>query len=153
MASLQEPGTLRFYRITPTKQKILIYSGDVAALGPSGSADGVIASTPEKWLTVPPQNAPNKVLRVNDQLQTTFEARAADSIDVSDCEFAIPIMYQDGTTDVIPSPDDSTFWDVKAAADKALVAGDETVLCTATVRQNFVLGGGKWFSSIEDDTA
>lgn len=153
MASVQEPGIVRWYRITPSGNKILIYSGNTAALGPSGSADGVIASTPEKWTYVAPITDPNKVLRVNDQLLVTFESFAADGVDVSDCESSVPITYQDGTPDVLRAIDDSTEWDVKVAADKTLVANDETPLCVKTVRRPFAFGGGKMFFSIEDDTA
>ena len=155
MASAQEPGTLRFYRINPTGTKILLFSADVALLGPSGSADGAIASTPEKWQYLPVQLAKQKILQVNDQLHVTFESRAADGIDVSDTEWAIAGTYRDGTVFVIPSPDDATFWDVKTAADVTLVASDETPICTHTVRRSFALGSNvvKSFASMEDDTA
>jgi hypothetical protein len=53
MVSAQIDGVLKFYRITTTGAKILIYGNSVKALAPSGSSEGVIASTPEKWITLP----------------------------------------------------------------------------------------------------
>jgi hypothetical protein len=154
MASAQEPGVMKFYRITPTNSKIFIFGANIAALGPSGSADGVIQSTPEKWLNVPIQKGMNgeKVLRVNDKLLVTFTAFGADTTDASDCEFSIPITYRDGSSDVLGSPDDSTVWDSFVLGDVALVANKEYPVCEKVVRQEFALGGGKIFASIEDDT-
>jgi len=153
MASVQEDGVLKFYRVTPTGSKVFLYGNDIKALGPSGSADGVIQATPEKWITLNAITAPNKVLRVNDKLHVTFTPKGADTTDASDSEFSIPITYKDGGQDTLGSPDDSTVWDVFQLGDVALIAGREYPVCEKTVRQPFALGGGKIFASIEDDTA
>lgn len=153
MTSAQEPGVLKFYRITPSGSKIFLYGNNIAALGPSGSADGVIGSTPEKWLNLSAITSAEKILQVNDKLHITFTADSADTTDASDCEFSIPITYQNGSQDTLGSPDDSNYWDVFQLGDVALIAGREYPVCEKTVRQPFALGGGKIFASIEDDTA
>lgn len=153
MASLQEPGTLKFYRVSPSNTKVFLYGNTMAALGPSGSADGLIGSTPEKWLNIPAITAPNKVLRVDDRLHVTFTPNGADTTDATDCEFSIPITYQDGSQDTLGSPDDSVTWDVFQLGDVALIANREYPVCELTVRKPFAIFGGRTFASIEDDTA
>jgi len=61
----------------------LILGNNAAALGPSGSSEGVIASTPEKWINLPVL-AGDKVLGVNDQLVVTLETAGAATLDASD---------------------------------------------------------------------
>jgi len=151
MVSAQAPGKLRFYRRTPDNALVFIYGNAVAATGPSGSSDGSIASTPDTWLSLPPQLG-NKVCQVNDNLVVTYEAAAGVTIDASDCEFSIPITYSDGSVDSLGGPDSSTDWDVQQAGDTAFVAGSETILCAKTVRKPFAFGGGKLFASVEDNS-
>lgn len=153
MVSAQIDGVLKFYRITPTGSKILIYGSHVKALGPSGSSEGVIASTPEKWLTLPALRGVtgDKVLRVNDKLHVTFTPAGAATTDASDAQWVIPILYQDGSADVLGGPSDATVWDVFVLGDVALIAAREYPCVEKTVRQPFVLGGGKIFAGIEDN--
>lgn len=153
MVSAQIDGVLKFYRITPTGTKVLIYGSHTKALGPSGSSEGVIASTPEKWLNLPAMRGVQgeKVLRVNDKLHVTFQPAAAKTCDSSDAVWVIPILYQDGSADVLAGPSDATEWDVFVLGDVALVAAREYPCVEKTVRQPFVLGGGKVFASIEDN--
>lgn len=153
MVSAQVNGVLKFYRITPTGTKVLIYGNHTKALGPSGSSDGGIASTPEKWLNLPAMRGVNgeKVLRVNDKLHVTFTPADAKTVDASDAEWVLPILYQDGSADVLGGPDDATEWDVFVLGDVALIASREYPCVEKTVRQPFVLGGGKVFASIEDN--
>lgn len=154
MVSAQIDGTLKFYRVTPTGSKLFIFGGDIKLLGPSGSQDGVIGSTPEKWLRLPAMvgNSKEKVLQVNEKLHVTFTPKAAATTDASDCEFAIPISYQDGSLDTLGSPDDTVTWDVSVLGDVALIAGREYPVCEKTVRQPFALGGGPCFASIENNS-
>jgi hypothetical protein len=100
------------------------------------------------------QNAPQKVLRVNDKLQVTYTAAAGVTIDASDCEFVLPITLQDNSTLTLVGPDSSVDWDAKQAGDIAFVAGAETVLCEKTVRQPFAFGSNtaKAFASIENNS-
>jgi len=151
MASAQIDGILKFYRVTPTGAKVLLTSGATKYLGPSGSPDGVIGSTPEKWASIPSLNSANKILRVNDKLQVTFTPQAAATTDASDCEFVIPITLSDGTADSLGSPDDSSVWDSFVLGDVALIANREYPVCEKVVRQPFALGGNKVFASIENN--
>lgn len=153
MVSAQIAGTLNFYRVTPNNGRVFLFGNTVSALGPSGSSDGTIASTPEKWSFIPLQSAADKVLRVNDKLLVTFNAFAAATTDASDAEWVIPITLQDGSVQVLGSPDNTVDWDVKVLADRALVAGEETEVVIKTIRQPFALGSNvaKAFASIENN--
>ncbi len=153
MASAQIDGTLKFYRITPTGNKIFIYGGHTKALGPSGSSVGVIASTPEKWILLPVLmgSSKEKVLQVNDKLHVTFTPTPAATTDGSDCAWVLPITYQDGSSDILAGPSDAATWDVFVLGDVALIAAREYPVCEKTVRQSFALGGGKVFASVEDN--
>lgn len=84
IGSAQIDGVLKFYRIAPNGTKVLITSGHVKELAPSGSSDGTIASTPEKWVSWPAFTSPNKVLRVNDKLHVTFTPAGAATTDASE---------------------------------------------------------------------
>jgi hypothetical protein len=154
MVSAQIAGQLRFYRITPTGSKVLLFGNATSALGPSGSSDGAIASTPEKWTFIPLQSAEAKVLRVNDKLEVTFESQANATTDASDSEWVLPITLQDGSTIVLNGPDNTIDWDAKQLGDIAFVAGIETVACQKTVRQPFALGSNvsKAFASVENNS-
>ena len=153
MVSAQIAGQLRFYRTTPTNSKVFLFGNTVSSLGPSGSSEGIIASTPEKWTFIPVQTAPNKVLRVNDKLTLTFEANASATTDASDSEFVIPVTLQDGSTQALNGPDSTVDWDVKQLGDIAFVGGVETTIVEKTVRQPFALGSNitKAFASIENN--
>jgi hypothetical protein len=154
MASAQVKGVLKFYRRTPTGSMVFLYGADLAALGPSGSSDGAIASTPEKWSFIPLQNAQHKVLRVNDQLVVSVELKAAATTDASDGEAVIPITYQDGSVSSLSGFDNATDWDVKQLGDVALLANVETIIAIKKVNQPFILGSNtqKAFVSVEDDS-
>lgn len=153
MVSAQVPSTLRFYRKTSTGSRIFLFGSKVAALGPSGSSEGVVASTQDTWGFVPIQNANNKILNVNDQLVATLEVDTAATIDASDSEFILPITLSDGSTTMLGSPDNAVDWDVKVATDIAFVAGVETDLCIKKISQAFALGSNlqKAFLSIENN--
>jgi len=152
MVSKQVIGIVTFYRITPNGHKIKIYENNLAALGPSGSSEGTIASTPEKWLTLPVINAKDKVLRVNDQLEITGTLVGAETLDASDSQFVIPITFSDGGVGTLVAPDNTTEWDVKACGDLVMIADIEMSLCKKTIRKPFALGGGKIFLSMEDNS-
>jgi hypothetical protein len=151
MASAQIDGILKFYRITPTGTKVLLTSGATKYLGPSGSSDGVIASTPEKWAGLPALNSKNKVLQVNDKLHVTFTPVAAATTDASDAAWVIPITLADGTADSLNGPSDTGTWDSFVLGDVALIANREYPVCEKVVRSPFALGGGKIFASVENN--
>jgi len=151
MVSKQIPGTVKFYRITPTGSKVFITGLNVAELGPSGSSEGLIASTPEKWVTLPAFTGP-KQLQVNDKLHVTFTPISAETVDATDCAWAVPIRVSGGGSDSLGKPSDATIWDSFVLGDVALIAGREYPVCEKIVRFPFALGGGKVFLSIEDNS-
>jgi hypothetical protein len=151
MASAQIDGVLKFYRITPSGSKVFLFAGNVKELGPSGSPDGVIGSTPEKWVKIPAITAPNKVMRVNDKLHVTFTPDGAATTDASDAAWSIPITRQDGSHDSLGGPSLSNVWDVFVLGDVALIAAREYPCVEMVVRQPFALGGGKVFATIENN--
>jgi len=151
MASAQIDGVLKFYRITPSGSKVFLTAGNIKELGPTGSSDAAIGSTPEKWVTIPALTAPNKVLRTNDKLHVTFTPLGAATTDATDSIFSIPITRTGGAKDSLAGPSDATTWDVFVLGDVALIAGREYPCCEKTVRSPFALGGGKIFASIENN--
>lgn len=153
MASAQIKGIVKFYRITPQGDKILLFEGDDQQLGPGGSSDGAIANTPEKWVFIPAQTGANKMMMPNDHLQVTFTAYAAATCDASDGAIVLPLTLNGGTPKQLGKFDDSTYWDVKQLADIAFVANTETVVCERTVREVCVLGNNvqRAFVTIENN--
>ena len=153
MVSAQVKGMLRFYRKTPTGSLIFLHGGDLAALGPSGSSDGSIASTPEKWGFIPMQSAQHKVLRVNDQLVVSIELKTGATTDASDGEAVIPITLQDGSVITLSGFDNVVDWDALQLGDIAIVANVETIVAKRKVAQPFMLGSNtsKAFISVEDN--
>lgn len=152
MASAQINGVLKFYRISPNGRKEFITSGHTKELGPSGSSDGTIASTPEKWVSWPAFTGAGKVCEVNDKLHVTFTPDAAATTDASDAAWVVPITLPDGSSDKLGGPSDSTVWDVFVLGDVALIANREFPVCEKTVRQRFALGGGKVFATVENNS-
>jgi len=153
MVSAQISGTLRFYRIDTNGSKTFLFGGNIAYLGPSGSSEGVIASTPEKWGFIPLLNSQDKLLRVNEKMEATFTPIAAATIGTgTKSKAVIPITYQNGTSDIIGDFASSVEWDDKQLATKAIIAGDETIVARKTVRIPFALGSNtnKVFASIEN---
>jgi len=153
MVSAQVTGLLRFYRKTPTGSLIFLYGGDLAALGPSGSSEGSIASTPEKWGFIPMQSAQHKVLRVNDQLIVSIELKTGATTDASDGEAVIPITLQDGSVMTLSGFDNTIDWDGLQLGDIAIVADVESIISKKKVAQPFMLGSNtsKAFISVEDN--
>ena len=153
MVSAQVNGVLRFYRKTGTGSMIFLFGGDLAALGPSGSSEGTIASTPEKWGFIPMQSAQHKVLRVNDQLVVTLELKTGATTDASDGQAVIPITLQDGSVITLSGFDNVVDWDALQLGDIAIVADLESVISKKKVGQAFMLGSNtsKSFISVEDN--
>jgi len=153
MVSAQVKGLLRFYRKTPTGSLIFLYGNDLAALGPSGSSDGSIASTPEKWGFIPEQSAPHKVLRVNDQLVVSLELKTGATTDASDGEGIIPITFSDRSVTTLSGFDNTVDWDALQLGDVAIVADVETIIAAKMIQQPMVLGSNiaKAFVSVEDN--
>ncbi len=155
MASIQAKGTLKFYRKTSGGTMIPLFINNIAALGPSGSADGTIVSTPDQWTFIPLQNSQAKALRVNDELLVSFTASVAVTTDASDGKVILPCTYQDGTSFTLGDFDNPIDWDVQQLGDTAFIANVETVICAKKILQPFALGSNtqKCFVSVEDNTA
>lgn len=153
MVSAQVKGTLRFYRKTASGTMIPLFSNNLAAFGPSGSSEGVIGSTPEKWTFIPLQNSPSKALRVNEQLLVTLTLTDAATTDASDGKVIIPCTYQDGTGFTLGDFDNATDWDVQQLGDAAYLANVETPIASKKILQPFALGSmtQKCFISVEDN--
>jgi len=153
MASAQVKGTLKFYRRTASGTMIPLFSNNIAALAPSGSSDGTIASTPDAWTFVPLQNSPAKALRVNDHLVVSLTLGTAATVDASDGKVILPCTYQDGTSFTLGDFDNATDWDVQQLGDTAFLANVETIIASKKVLQPFALGSmtQKCFISVEDN--
>ncbi len=155
MVSAQVKGKLKFYRrIGGSGASVPIYGNNIAALGPSGSSEGVIASTPDAWSFIPKANTQAKNLRVNDHLVVSLTLTTAATVDASDGKVILPITYADGTPDTLGDFDNAIDWDVQQLGDVAFVAGSETIIAAKKVLAPFSLGSDnqKCFISVEDNS-
>jgi hypothetical protein len=154
MASAQVKGKLKFYRRTGgTGSLIPLFENNIAALGPSGSSDGTIGSTPDAWTFIPLQNTPEKALRVNDHLVVSLTLSTGATTDASDGKVILPITYQDGTGGTLGDFDNSVDWDVQVLGDTAFLANVETIIAAKKVLRPFALGSNtqKCFISVENN--
>lgn len=153
MVSAQVKGTLKFYRRTASGTMIPLFSNNIAALAPSGSSDGTIASTPDAWTFIPLQNAPAKALRVNDHLVVTLTLSTAATVDASDGIVILPCTFQDNTGFTLGDFDNATDWDVQQLGDNAYLADVETIIAAKKILQPFALGSmtQKCFISVENN--
>lgn len=145
MVSAQEPGNVVFYVTNPEGVKSKLFGNNVAALGPSGSADGAIASTPEKWLFLA---LDKRTIRPQSLITIEVTLNAADGIDWSDCALVLPYVNASGASDNFQNAD-FTGTDLVAAT----TAGTPHQLAYMLVKQAIRIGGNKVFFSLEDDTA
>lgn len=154
MVSAQVKGKLKFYRrLGGSGALIPLFENNIAALAPSGSSDGTIASTPDAWTFIPLQNTQEKALRVNDHLVTTITLSTAATTDASDGKVILPITFQDGTGGTLGDFDNTTDWDVQVLGDVALLANVETIIAAKKVLRAFALGSNtqKCFVSVENN--
>jgi len=154
MASAQVKGTLKFYRRTASGTMIPLFSNNIAALGPSGSSEGTIGSTPDTWTFIPLQNNAAKALRVNDHLVVSLTLTTAATTDASDGKVILPCTCQDGTGFTLGDFDNSTDWDVQQLGDTAFLANVETIIAAKKILQPFALGSmtQKCFISVENNS-
>jgi len=153
MVSAQVKGVLKFYRRTASGTMIPLFGNNIAALAPSGSSEGAIASTPDTWTFIPLQNAPSKALRVNDQLVVSLTLATAATTDASDGAVILPCTLQDGTAFTLGKFSNTVDWDVQQLGDTAFLANVETIIAAKKVLQPFALGSmtQKCFISVEDN--
>ena len=154
MASAQVKGKLSFYRrVGGNGALIPLFESNIAALGPSGSSDGTIASTPDTWTFIPLQNTAAKNLRVNDHLVVTITLTTAATSDASDGKVILPYTSADGTAGTLGDFDNSTDWDVQVLGDTAFLANVETIIARKKILSAFSLGSNtqKCFISVENN--
>jgi hypothetical protein len=154
MVSAQVKGKLTFYRrVGGNGSLIPLFSNNIAALGPSGSSEGAIASTPDTWTFIPLQNSSHKVLKVNDHLVVSLTLTTAATTDASDGKVVIPCTNQDGTAFTLGDFDNSVDWDVQQLGDTAFLANVETIIAAKKVLAPFALGSNtqKCFISVENN--
>jgi len=153
MASLQELGTVRFYRETPDGHKVLLGSASVTALAPQGGApEGLAASvlSPDEWIAMAKADLPEQRLRTNDILLVTFESVATDGVDVSDSLWNIPVASSGQTGVKYLSQGDFAN---PAAIDFTATANLEHIVAGYRVLENSLIFGGLIYADIQDDTA
>ena len=154
MASAQVKGKLRFYRRAGGSGALVpLFENNIAALGPSGSSDGTIASTPDAWTFIPLQNTPAKNLRVNDHLVISLTLSTGATTDASDGKVILPITFSDGTGGTLGDFNNSIDYDVQQLGDTAFLANVETIISAKKVLAPFSLGSNtqKCFISVEDN--
>ena len=154
MASAQVKGKLKFYRrVGGSGAMIPLFENNIAALGPSGSSDGTIGSTPDAWTFIPLQNTAAKNLRVNDHLVVSLTLTTAATTDASDGKVILPVTYSDGTGGTLGDFVNSVDWDVQQLGDTAFLANVETIIAAKKVLQAFSLGSNtqKCFISVENN--
>lgn len=147
MASVQENGLVRLYRLEPNGNKTLILQDRIETLAPAGGAPdgaGSSVSTPEKLVKID-----SPVTLVNDDvLLVTFEPDAGgDGLDASDCIWRIPYVTPQGSKSLgraqFANP---TFADLTLVANEQTIAGYKVVEGTARL-------SGIIYLDLQDDTA
>lgn len=154
MVSAQVKGKLKFYRrVGGSGAMIPLFENNIAALGPSGSSEGAIASTPDAWTFIPTQNTQAKNLRVNDHLVVSMIQSTAATTDASDGKVILPITYADGTGGTLGDFDNSIDWDVQQLGDTLFLVNVETIIAAKKVLAPFSLGSNtqKCFISVENN--
>ena len=141
MASAQESGTVKFVVRTPSGNEYVLLTSSVEALGPSGSPDGVIGSTPEKWLYQPID--PSKIPK-DSRIYIYVKLQTADGIDWSDCALHLPMTMPNGRQIVLVNSD---FTGSDLAAGTTAGVWHELAYYDVTMPMHF--GGGKIYNSID----
>jgi len=157
MASLQEPGTLSVYIVAPSGSRRLVKAASAAWWSPGGSADGVVANTPEKWNFLPLSADTGGS---GYTIEFEFTASAADGIDASDCAFQLPVLVNGnqqtvGNTAHTAGSNGDSFTVDFTFADYTTVASQRAVIYRLRAKEGvvFKVGGDRVNCAIEDDTA
>jgi len=150
MASDQCTGALiRIYGVAPSGKKTPLFQGVNEQTGPAGSPDGVQATVKDNELPFMPPKP--QVLRGGDKLMVFVVLKTADGIDASDCVFNVPIL-RNGSLEYLSTADFgfSTDYPASSPADVELQLGSGY---TVPEGDSIQVGGGKFFMSVENDTA
>ena len=143
MVSAQIAGLIEIEVQSPSGAIYPLTSATTAELGPSGSVDHAIASTPEKWVTVPLDAS---IIPKDSQIRIYFTADTAATTDESDAAVSLP--FRDAHNKKVTITDG----DLTAKfGDAALIAGAKTLIWTYETRQPLRFGGGTVFLSIENN--
>ena len=146
MASLQEAGLVRLYRLEPNGNKTLIMQDRIETLAPAGGAPdgaGASVSTPEKLVKID-----SPITFVNDDhLLVTFEPDVGgDGIDASDCVWRIPYVTPQGSKTIGRAQfENPSFADVTLVANEQTIAGYKVVEGSARL-------SGIIYLDMQDDT-
>ena len=147
MASAQEPGLVRLYKMSPSGHKTLILQERVELLAPAGGApDGAASSvsTPEKLLTM---NSPVELTN-DDILLVTVEPDGGDTLDASDCIWRVPLVTAAGSKSLGRSQ-----FANPSLSDQALVASKEASVAGYKVVEGRARLSGSIYLDLQDDTA
>jgi hypothetical protein len=150
MASDQNTGAIiAIVAKAPQGDEKRLFQGVNEQTGPAGSPDGVQATVKDNELPYMPKG--NFVLKGGDKLIVKVTLKVADGIDASDCVFNIPVM-RNGSLEYLSTADFNFTTDYPASTP----ASQEIPLgagYTVPEGDTLVLGGGKYFISVENDTA
>lgn len=152
MASVQEPCMIRLQAENPKGQVLNLFEKRVEQTSGGGnSADGTISISYEKW-PVLPRTGPR--LGKNTKLRLLVKLDAADGVDSTDGKIMLPITKSDGSTSTLTQASFSisgTTYDLPASTTAGVwvqLGADYEV-----TDDYIVVGGDKFFISVEDDTA
>lgn len=150
MASDQLTGAeIIIYAEAPGGNRTKVFQGINEQTGPGGSPDGAQAVTKDNELPFMPLS--NVFIKGGSKIIVATRLKSADGMDASDCVINLPIMDDSGQR-YLSKTDLGIDTDLPAStpADLIIDVGEGyTVPQGQTVR----VGGGKFFMSLENDTA
>lgn len=134
----------------PNGDRKKIFSGVNEQVGPGGSPDGVQATVKDNELPFMPLN--NFPIPSGWKIIGVVQLTTADGVDASDCVFNLPVRDQTGAQRYLTTADLGITTDLPAST-TANVKHDLGAGYTVPDGQTLFLGGGKYFLSVENDTA
>jgi len=153
MVSAEIHGNVKIYVRSPTGNSTKVFEARTEAVAQlTGSPDGVIAQTPEKWLVVGLVGDPNNNYFYGGcELVVAFVPDANATLDISDARWVIPITLENGT--MVTLANNTTAMNGYLIGDSTVVAANETVLGIhrAPEGRNWLFGGGSIYISVMDN--
>lgn len=151
MASAQEKNaTIMLVAESPAGDRKKIFSGIVSQTGPGGAPDGVQATVKDNELPFMPLN--QFAIPAGWKVVPVLKLAEADGVDVSDCVFNVPVRDQTGAQRYLNTTDLGMSTDLPASTPAGQLV-DLGTGYTVPESQTLFIGGGKYFISVEDDTA
>jgi hypothetical protein len=153
MVSAQIPGLIRISVRSPTGNavKVLEQRTEVLAMI-TGSSEGVISQTSEKWAYVGRVGTPKGGFFYGGcELVVSFIPDANATLDISDARWNIPLTLNNGSQIVLTN--NATSMNSYLIGDNTVVANNETVLgkYRAPEGQYWMFGGGSIYISVMDN--